>query len=396
MRIARLLALCVAATSGGATAAPYAPIDVRAAGMGGTGVASAKAASAALFNPALLSAQQEGDAFQFVLGAGALADDEAETIDTVDDLQTQIDAFDAAAGAADDAGIYAAARDIRQSMTEIDGEFLAADLGAGLGIGVPGRKLGVGVFATVKAQALILPDVADSDYAFIDGVLADYEADNDIDTAPGNFPAQSEVTGIALAVAEYGVSLSHRFTVGNGSLDLGVTPKAVEVSTFEYNETIDNFDDEDLDSGDFETTDSGVDVDLGVVYKTAAESPWQFGLVAKNLVGGDYDTITGRQLSLDTQLRAGAARVTERTTLALDLDLTENEGLIRGTETQFLGFGAEYDLKYLQLRAGYRANLAGSEIADIATVGLGLGPLDISAQASDGTLGAYLQLGFGW
>jgi O-antigen ligase len=53
-----LLALAVTGltTAGTSVAAPYAPFDVRSAGMGGTGVASAKAASAALFNPAMLSA----------------------------------------------------------------------------------------------------------------------------------------------------------------------------------------------------------------------------------------------------------------------------------------------------------------------------------------------------
>ncbi len=396
----RRLPLAIALTAlcaGTAHAAPFSPFDVRAAGMGGTGVASAKAASAALFNPAMLSAQKEGDAFQFVLGVGANAADEAEMFDTVDELQTQIDAFNAAFDIADDAGMYGAAVDIRQSLTEVDGNYLIADLGTGLGVGVPGRKLGVGVFVSVKAQALVSPSIAGSDYAYIDDVIADYEDNGNLDTPPlTDFPGDSQVTGVAIAVAEYGVALSHRLAMGEGSLDIGVTPKAVEISTFDYTESISNFDDADIDSDTYEKTDSGFDLDAGVVYKPNAESNWQYALVAKNLIGGDYKTVTNRSIELNTQLRAGVAHVKNRTTLAIDLDLTENDGVAPGTETQFLALGAEYDLKYLQGRIGYRANLASSDVDDVASIGLGLGPVDLSVMGNADEVGAYLQLGFGW
>lgn len=395
----RRLPLALAMTAlcaGTAHAAPFSPFDVRAAGMGGTGVASAKAASAALFNPAMLSAQKEGDAFQFVLGVGANAADQAEMFDTVDELQTQIDAFDQAVANTDDLGAYNAAVDIRKSLADIDGNYLIADLGTGLGVGVPGRKLGVGVFVSVKAQALVSPTIAASDYTFIDGVIADYEDNSTIDTPPGTFPGNSQVTGVAIAVAEYGVALSHRLAVGEGSLDIGVTPKAVEISTFDYTDTIDNFDDADIDSDTYEKTDSGFDLDAGVVYKPNAESNWQYALVVKNLIGGDYKTVTNRSIELNTQLRAGVAHVKNRTTLAIDLDLTENDGVAPGTETQFLALGAEYDLKYLQGRIGYRANLANSDVDDVASIGLGLGPVDLSVMGNADEVGAYLQIGFGW
>lgn len=384
-----LTALCAST----AQAAPFAPFDVRAAGMGGTGVASAKAASAALFNPAMLSAQNEGDKFQFVLGAGATVADDAEMFDSVDQLQLQIDAFN---NAATDLDIYNAARGVRDSLAGIDGKYFIADLGTGLGVGVPDRKIGVGVFVSVQAEALATPTIAASDYTFINGVIADYEDNNNIDTAPGAFPANSTATGVAVAVAEYGVALSHRLETADGIFDIGVTPKAVEISTFEYTQTVDQFDDGEIDSDTYEKTDSGFDIDVGAVWRPDAESRWQYGIVAKNLVGGDYKTVAGRDIELNTQLRAAAAHVEDRTTLAIDLDLTENKGVAPGSETQFLALGAEYDLKYLQLRAGYRANLADSNVDDVASVGLGLGPLDLSVMGNADEVGGYLQLGFGW
>lgn len=373
--------------SAAAIAAPFSPFDVRAAGMGGTGVASSKAASAALFNPAMLSAQVEGDRFQFVLGAGIGAADEAEMFDTIDSLQQEIENFD---NAASNAARRAAAVGIRDALTEIDNRYLLVDLGGGLGVGVPGRELGVGVFATAKVQTLVTPSVAAGDLAFLNSVIASNGVPQ------GAFPGQSRATGVAVAVGEAGVALSHRMSGGNGMLDIGITPKMIEVSTFEYTQTVDDFDDADIDSGSYETTDSGFDTDIGLVYKPGAESPWQFGLVAKNLIGGDYKTVANRNIPLDTQWRAGVARTTDKMTIALDLDLVENDGVAPGAESQFIALGAEYDLSIVQLRAGIRANLADSAVDDAASVGLGLGPLDVSVMGNADEVGAHLQLGFGW
>ncbi len=374
-------------------AAPFAPFDVRAAGMGGTGVASAKTASASLFNPAMLSMQHADDNFQFVLGAGAGATDESEMLDTVDTMQSGIDAFNAAST---DLEIYQSAVTIRDSLVDINGNSLVGDVGLGLGFGKASTDLGIGVFATTNAQIVVMPTVAAADLTYLNGVIADYESDSDIDVPPGTFPANSTVTGVVMAVAEYGASFSHQYALSAGSLAIGVTPKVVNVRTLDYTSTVDTFDEGDINSGQYETTDSGFDLDAGVMYKPAADSLWQFGLVAKNLVGGDYKTVAGRDLSINTQLRAGAARTTKQTTLAVDLDLTKNDGIGASAETQFASLGAEYDLKYLQLRAGYRANLASSDVDDVLTAGIGLGPVDLSAQLSGDTLGAFLQIGFGW
>ncbi|MFP5440998.1 MAG: conjugal transfer protein TraF [Gammaproteobacteria bacterium] len=432
MTVRRMLALAAAvAATGTATAAPYAPFDVRAAGMGGTGVASAKAASAALFNPAMLSAQREGDAFQIVLGVGATLADEDEMQDQFDELETTMDALNASIDLIDTSAIaidsvnaeLANAANITAQLSSqlnaLNNDQANVLPGAGFGFGVPGPKLGVGVFIGGNAQLAVSTQIAGNDTNRLDryvALLGDGQVDagevtanpdlfvntiggsDEVEFATdinGEFDAQSTARALGVAIAEAGIAFSHRFELASGGrLSAGVTPKAVEILTYDYVADADNFEADDLELT--ERTDSAFDMDIGVVYKTAADSDWQYALVAKNLVGGDYRTAAGANIEIATQVRAGVARTTKRTTLALDLDLTENSGTTRDDVTQFLGFGAEYDLKYLQLRAGYRANLASSDIADVATVGLGLGPIDISAQAADGTVGAFLQLGFGW
>lgn len=430
MTVRRILALTAAvAAASTASAAPYAPFDVRAAGMGGTGVASAKAASAALFNPAMLSAQDEGDSFQFVLGVGAQVADEDEMQDQFDEFDTTLTAFDNAIAAIDTSAIAlgndgdpanvqllnagTATATLSAQLKELDGDNVNVLPGAGLGIGVPGQKIGVGVFVSGNGQLAVSPQIDGTDISRLDryaGLLADgvitnaeVTANTDlfvnngstVDFTGTQFGSQSTARAIGVAIAEAGVAFSHRYDLAGGSqLSVGLTPKAVEILTYDYVAAADNFDAADIDVS--ERTDNAFDLDAGVVYKTSAESAWQFGAVAKNLVGGDYKTALGKNIEIATQLRVGAARTTKRTTLAVDLDLTENSGTSADDVTQFLGLGAEYDLKYLQLRAGYRANLASSDVADVASIGLGVGPLDISAAASDGTIGAYVQLGFGW
>lgn len=430
MTVRRILALTAAvAAASTASAAPYAPFDVRAAGMGGTGVASAKAASAALFNPAMLSAQDEGDSFQFVLGVGAQVADEDEMQDQFDEFDTTLTAFDNAIAAIDTSAIAlgntgdpanvqllnagTATATLSAQLKELDGDNVNVLPGAGLGIGVPGQKIGVGVFVSGNGQLAVSPQIDGTDISRLDryaGLLADgvitnaeVTANTDlfvnngstVDFTGTQFGSQSTARAVGVAIAEAGVAFSHRYDLAGGSqLSVGLTPKAVEILTYDYVAAADNFDAADIDVS--ERTDNAFDLDAGVVYKTSAESAWQFGAVAKNLVGGDYKTALGKNIEIATQLRVGAARTTKRTTLAVDLDLTENSGTSADDVTQFLGLGAEYDLKYLQLRAGYRANLASSDVADVASIGLGVGPLDISAAASDGTIGAYVQLGFGW
>lgn len=391
--------------AGTATALPFAPADVRAAGMGGTGVASARSASAGLFNPALLSAQRESDSFQFALGAGVLAADEDELFDQTDAIGFRFDALDAALAANNVVNIGSESSALVQQLNAINNDDLLLGASAGVGVGVPKASLGFGVTVSANAHVDAAPRLGATDI----GALLDLADNGQMDdpqyaakVAGNTFQTDSTAESTGIIVSEIAVALSHRLELASGAvLALGITPKAVDVTTYRYEERIDNFNDNNIDSANVEKVDSHVDLDVGAVYRPTADSLWQYGITAHNLADQSYTTVATlysppRRITVNTQLRVGAARLTERSTLAIDLDLLENDGVAADGATQFLALGAEYDLKYLQLRAGYRANLANSDVADVASAGLGLGPVDITAVAGGNTLGAYLNIGFGW
>ena len=75
--------------------------------------------------------------------------------------------------------------------------------------------------------------------------------------------------------------------------------------------------------------------------------------------------------------------------MAFDLDITENDPIAFEDATQYAALGAEFNVfRLLQLRAGYRANLAATD-QDVVTAGIGFSPfavrmdLGVMANTSD-------------
>ena len=100
-------------------------------------------------------------------------------------------------------------------------------------------------------------------------------------------------------------------------------------------------------------------------------------------------------------VRAGISHKTNWTKFAFDLDLTENDPVAFEDATQYASLGAELNvLRFVQLRGGYRANLAASG-QDIITAGIGFSPfaihidLGVMANASDPEKEAGVAFEFG-
>jgi hypothetical protein len=124
------------------------------------------------------------------------------------------------------------------------------------------------------------------------------------------------------------------------------------------------------------------------------------------LISKDITTVNNNVVSIAPQVRAGIAySAWGWVNLAADLDLTENEPVAFEDATQFASLGAEVDLlNFLQLRAGYRTNLASSG-QNVISGGLGVSPfslfhmdLGVYANASDPEkeAGAVFELGIDW
>jgi len=407
-RLALAISLSAATTS--ALAAPQNFLTARSFAMGGTGVAIAHPAAANSANPAMLAADHHAwsDDFGLILPSvnARVADDE-DTVDQIDDMQTTIDRIDDAINTLDTAGAQAGAADLRRQLQDFDKDTMRVDAGLGISLAIPNNTLSVGFFTQGSLRATVRGEYDDNDDALLaaieNGALNPGFADQ----------LQSRGSILASAVAEVGLSFARTVTLqDNRSLQLGVSPKYVELRTFQYTETVSGFDDNDFDASTYETSKSGLNFDIGAAYRFGTEQQWNLGAAVRNIIPMDLDSAATRPelgeevrtLELKPQLTVGIAHASEYHVVTAELDLTKQQAFGYEDDTQWLALGAEFDaLRYAQLRIGVRQNLAdnngnkGVEESTQLTAGLGLNPfgarLDIGALVSDAEFGAALEFG---
>ena len=194
-------------------------------------------------------------------------------------------------------------------------------------------------------------------------------------------------------IQEVSIALAREFNIGGHDVAIGVTPKYLTVTTFDYEIDV-NTADFDSDQGEKEYTDFNFDIGAAKDYANG----WKTGLVVKNVIGEEYKTVLGNTVKIEPQARLGVAHSTDWTTVALDVDLNESEAVGFDSKTQYVGLGAELDIfSTAQLRIGYRHNMSDSDTS-IVTAGFGFSifgaHMDISAGANDDEVGGSLQLGF--
>jgi len=422
------VALCLASAS--VLASPESFKSSRSFAMGGTGVAIAHPAGAGASNPAMLAADQHewADNFGVVLpSVNVRAADEEETVDQVDAIQDVIDGIetDIAAFDPNSANASAAVQDIQAGAADLSGRLTAFDrdtvrvnAGVGLGVSFPGKSLGVGVFSNANLTATVRGDVSDNDTNLLDDI-ATANSPQDVQAAidaldldqDDTLDLTSQGKVLASAVAEVGISFARQFELANGNqFQLGVSPKYVELRTFQYTERVNGFEDDDADNDQFQTEKSGFNLDIGAAYAFGDDRQWNSGIVVKNLVPMELDSAASRPgeevrtLELDPMVTAGIAHKSDFHVVTAEIDLTKKKAFGFEDETQWLAVGAEFDaFRFAQLRIGARHNLASNDDNDGIeektqfTAGLGLNILglrvDLGALVSDADLGAAVELG---
>ena len=125
------------------------------------------------------------------------------------------------------------------------------------------------------------------------------------------------------------------------------------------------------------------------------------GLVAKNLIKQDYDTVelngVRHTIALRPQLRAGLGYDGGWYRLGLDVDLTKNKPLTFENASRYVAIGGELSAwGWAQLRAGYRFDTENSD-RSVASVGIGLSPfkvlhLDLAVAGNSNEIGVSTQL----
>src|SRR3569623_1960384 len=376
-----------------AGAVSFGTFDPRSMAMGGAGVAAGTSANAGFFNPALLAAGRKGEDFSLEFPiVGARIADRDDKMSSLDDFQSAhyIDNFSNAVNqwnAAPTAGELSAAKDAVVSSGRalvtgfgtLSNKALQGELNAGAVVGVPSQRFGASLIVSSRAVGGALLDITQSD---INGKNVD--------------PTQnltSTVQGRGLVMSEACISLAHEFSVAGRPLALGITPKVVQVTTFDYRVDVDTADIT-VDQGEKSYTD--FNFDLGALHRYS--NGWSTGLVAKNVIPHEYTTLLGNKVKVDPQVRLGFAYEWKAFTVATDIDLLENDPACFDGATQYVALGAEVNAwDFVQLRLGYRYNISDSDTSTVA-VGLGLSPfgvhLDLAAMGNKDEVGAGMQLGF--
>ncbi|MBW0147402.1 conjugal transfer protein TraF [Marinobacter arenosus] len=420
------LAVGLSVASASAMASPQQFMSARSFAMGGTGVAIAHPADAAATNPAMMSGNHHdwSDDFGLILpSVNARAADEEATIDQVDDIQDVISQFESAISGFDPntddpQSIQDSAGDLRDRLVAFDKDTVRVNGGLGLALAVPSKTVSVGFFTNANLTATVRGELSDNDEALLDAVATAATAEDvdnalDLVTNPdGSLQLDSRGRVLASAVGEVGISFARQFELNNGDrFQLGLSPKYVELRTFQYTETVSGFEDDNFDADENQTDKSGFNVDIGAAYRFGEDRQWNAGLMVKNLIPMELDSAQSKPaleqqytLKLDPMVTAGIAHISDYHVITAELDLTKKEAFGYEDDTQWLALGAEFDVfRYAQLRAGVRHNLASNDDNDGIeektqfTAGLGLNlmgvRMELGALFSDADVGAALEFG---
>lgn len=407
--------------------------DARSLGMGGTGVASAHGAASPLHNPALLARHASDDRFSLILPTLNVGLVDAD--DTLTGFQDAQDgSFDKTTQAYENFQMNPTAANgmaLGQEVTGLNRDLVKLDKGSfqldanvlPLSFAVFREKTSWAFFTNASMRMDGLFSYNDQSmltaYSNIltDGTVTNPEATGNPSIFDGPcvaneqattqqyeqcllYPdeaARSTLSAVGLAVAEAGISFAHTLNLGGYDVEVGVTPKYQQVRTYYYQQTA-NSETSSSELTDYEKAYTTANVDVGFA-KTFIGTPWSTGLVIKNMVPQEFDTVADAagksyQLKMTPQVTVGGQGKWAHSTLTADLDLTKTDSLAGfGDDTQFLSVGGEFGLRSLNLRLGYRHNLADGEFKGGVTAGLGLGPLALSALYADNAASVALQLG---
>ena len=409
-KLSLAIGLSIATTS--AIASPQAFMSSRSFAMGGTGVAVAHPAAAGATNPAMMAADHHEWSNDFGLmlpSVNARFADEEETVDQIDDIQDTIDRFQELDKTSNPDDARQAAGDLRRQLNDFDRDTVRIDGGLGLALAVPSESFAVGFFTNGNIRATVRGEFDEDDEQF----LADLENATIPELIAADLDRDLESRGriLASAVAEVGLSIATSIELQDSSrLQLGVSPKYVQLRTFQYTETVSGFEDDEFDSDEYQTDKSGFNLDVGAAYAFGSRNQWNAGIAVKNLIPMELDSAASRPdeekrtLELDPMVTAGIAHKGDFHVLTAEVDLTEKKAFGYEDDTQWVALGAEFDaFRYAQLRFGVRQNLASNDDNDGIeedtqfTAGIGLSPfgarLDIGGLISDADLGAAIELG---
>ncbi len=403
--------------------------------MGGTGVASASLSAAAFFNPALLAMPEGKDHIGVeLLGISVHAadgnnyhDDYNNTKNLVNNVFPQaVNDYNAAVANPSSQSATVLANDVRNMSSGVQGlsghDFILAPDVMPVSVAVHNPLLSFGVFTNVEADIAGRFNYSGKDQSTLNNYVAvlNQIGGGNLTTAEatllnnpnllnpnasgcgGAHPTNqsvlsclnnpqntvtSSVEMVGLQMSEVGVALAEQW---NGWA-FGVTPKVQGIRTFNYAQYVRS--NQTFSLSDVSKTYTTINFDAGAAYQLPLFIPVKLGASVRNLIPQNFDTVTNGvgnsyRVQVRPQVTAGGEAHVGPFTVTGDLDVLENHAPVSwGSNTQFLGLGAELNAWILKLRAGYRQNLIGGPLRNELTAGVALGPLDVSASYSSYSAG---------
>ncbi|ASA57425.1 conjugal transfer protein TraF [Vibrio gazogenes] len=348
--------------------------DARGNGMGNTGVTTADFLSAPFYNPALTAVYRDHDDFGLLLPSVNLnVRDEDDTISIVDDLQDDIDRYEASGGSVDSATITQMNRYLDDLS---DNAPLNASGGLGVAMAIPHQTLAMNVYARGYVELFAEPKIAANTGDSAAAVQSRYEA--------------SSVDLLAFGYTEFGVAFAKKYEFLQQQFSFGITPKYQWMRTYKQIASVKNFDWDDYDKS--EVNKNALNLDIGAVWLKDA---YRVGVSVKDLFNHSIETFDGQNhYQLDTQVTVSAGYAGEFLSAAIDVDMTKQERFTgKNDDTQFVRFGIEGNAwGWGQLRAGYEIDTENT-VDDAITFGLGISPGDVVSLDIAGRYAGEHQLG---
>lgn len=401
-------------------AIPFGIYEPRSMAMGGAGVAAAGSENAVFYNPAILATYKDykekatNEAFSFPvlsIRASRALETLAEQSDVnyEQDINNSVSNYNNNQNVANAQAVLDSINPLYNTLAKVANKVFLLDANASLVVGVPSKYQGGAFYVSHRGVGDGQVNVSSDDLQ----LLNDYQEELDA-VAAGNAPGSvhpelysggqlndpsaritSEANARAVVISELGISMSRQINIMGSAFSFGVTPKMMQVTTYDFHRSINNNREEREDTKD---EDWQPNVDLGLM-KTLGKQ-WRFGLVVKNLIERDYPTSSGQEVTFKPQWRAGAAYITERVTYTVDMDLQANEGVYPGNAAQFILAGLEFRQGLMRYRLGYRDSVShkGPKQAGILSAGFGFyfGSLylDMAYSENQQQRAASLMLGF--
>lgn len=354
----------------------------------------------------------------------------------INDVKAAAAAAAATLGTADTSGTVSGdSRKLNAGLADLSHRTLNVEAGVGTVIGIPSRKIGAALFINSWNVASAIMKYEDAD--LLEGLAKDTTTFanklNDVATCTTpdscrealavppdltyikenggqielafdpdkDIKSSIELRGLSLN--EVGLSLSREFSIAGTTFALGVTPKYVRAITVDYQATVNEAKQSNLNASDYTNDTSNFNMDLGIAKDF--ENGWRAGMVVKNIIGQTYELkrkingvkVKTGEIELKPQARAGVSYQNSWLTAGLDVDLTENAAVGFEDKTRYVAMGVELNAaRWAQLRLGYRANTVNSDY-NIASAGIGLSPfgvhIDLAVAASDKEIGGAAQIG---